>query len=314
MYYPYLRGKQYELILLREQAFSISHSDICPIIEPVKRKSGTLERALSQLIEANAKFVVIANPQYGDYVHDTDSLFDFYDKTIPHGYQNVSIGCIVNTLTSIDEIKAFFKRVLHENISIIHYGFRDWARLQQMIDESDKVRSHIFIEKHASRLYRNHFTETDLECVLIRDGFISTKNEAYPPSEHFSDLHITYTTEGVQGFGDFLIVGDEYREAGGPAYAVAIHITYLEDEDDMYIKHYVSDQTGSPSNIAGKFHEAVSKLVADCGNDGSHIFRSEACEEYIDLYNQGHFPGLGYAKKLSMQHHLELMSNYLSRR
>ena len=30
----------------------------------------------------------------------------------------------------------------------------------------------------------------------------------------------------MDGFGDFLIVGDDYSDTGGPAYAVAIHLTF----------------------------------------------------------------------------------------
>jgi hypothetical protein len=28
------------------------------------------------------------------------------------------------------------------------------------------------------------------------------------------------------------------------------------------------------------------------------------------LYEQGHFPGLGYVKKLSMNHHIETLARY----
>jgi hypothetical protein len=31
----------------------------------------------------------------------------------------------------------------------------------------------------------------------------------------------------MDGFGDFLIVGDDYSESGGPAYAIAIHLTFI---------------------------------------------------------------------------------------
>ena len=35
-----------------------------------------------------------------------------------------------------------------------------------------------------------------------------------------------------------MIVGDDYMESGGPAYAVAIHLTYLNKEGDMFIRHF----------------------------------------------------------------------------
>ena len=150
--------------------------------------------------------------------------------------------------------------------------------------------------------------------MLIRNGFKpQKKNSLYPPSEHFSDLHITFPDEGMGGFCDYLIVGDEYAETGGPAYAVAIHLTYLYSDDDMFIYHFISDQTDSPIDPGGKFLEALKKLVNAINEPKSLIFESRACSEYLELYKKKHYPGLGYVKKLSMQHHIELVADFIKR-
>ena len=116
----------------------------------------------------------------------------------------------------------------------------------------------------------------------------------------------------MNGFGDFSIVGDQYS-IGGPAYAVAIHLTYLNEEKDMYVRHFISDRNESPSNPGGKFKEALNKLILEINEDDSSMFHSSACDEFIALYNREHYPGLGYSKKLSMQHHLELIADYNSK-
>ena len=36
----------------------------------------------------------------------------------------------------------------------------------------------------------------------------------------------------MDGFGDFLIVGEDYSEAGGPACAVAIHLTFIDPDQN----------------------------------------------------------------------------------
>ena len=149
----------------------------------------------------------------------------------------------------------------------------------------------------------------------MRDGFKQRKKNAlHPPFEHFSDLHITFEDEGMDGFGDFLIVGDDYSESGVPAYAVAIHVTYLQSDDDMHIFHFVSDRIDSPVDPGGKFLEALKKLTAELNRDNSQLMETDACKEYQNLYDKQHFPGLGYVKKLSMQHHIELIANFQSRR
>ncbi len=70
MYYPYFRGKQNELILIREQAELISNSKIIPIIEPVKRNLSPLNRAIEQLDLFETEYILIVNPINGDFASD----------------------------------------------------------------------------------------------------------------------------------------------------------------------------------------------------------------------------------------------------
>ena len=48
MYYPYLRGRQFELLALRDFAESLqgSASQVFPIIEPVRENKNSLKRRL----------------------------------------------------------------------------------------------------------------------------------------------------------------------------------------------------------------------------------------------------------------------------
>lgn len=169
---------------------------------------------------------------------------------------------------------------------------------------------HVFNEAHCGKLYRKHFQGSSR--VLLRDGFRRRKNADHPAVEEFSDLHVTYTDEGVDGFGDFLIVGDDYSEGGGPAYAVAIHLTFLDpDKDDvMYVYHFISTTNDTPTDPAGKFGQAVANLVKKLDTGKSKLFESSVIQEFRDLHSKGHYPGLGMVKKLSMKHHIETLANY----
>ena len=311
MYYPYFRGKQYDLITIRENAERMSRANIIPIIEPVKRNLSGLSRTIEKLVEHNTRFTLIVNPVYGELRNGGAVLFDEIINDLLSDYDNFSIGYIINEDSSLDDVQAFCAAQT-KPVSIVHYGYGGGSReLGDVLSGYEIITNHIFIEQFCSRLYRRHFR--DNQRILIRDGFIHRTNREHPEGEHFSDLHITYTEEGVNGFGDFLIVGDDYMETGGPAYAVAIHLTYLHrnEDDDMYVKHYVSDRTNSPVDPGGKFLEALQKLVDDVNRRDSMIFRSQAVQEYETLHEQEHYPGLGYAKKLSMQHHIELIEHFL---
>jgi hypothetical protein len=314
MYYPYLRGKQFELILLRDNAAFIAQNKIHPIIEPVKTNFSALSHAMKALNEKNANYTLIVNPHAGQNPVPTSSIFDeLFDDNIK-GLKNISIGYMLHAKSNINDLVGLLKTYHTLNFSILHYGYTDGGKIVDAIKGYKNIKTHIFIEGFAGKLYQRHLKKDGITRVLIRNGFkLQRKNADYPQSEHFSDLHITYPDEGMDGFGDFLIVGDDYSETGGPAYAVAIHLTYLKSDDDMFIYHFISDQTESQTDPGGKFLEALAKLVKEINKSNSLIYISKACEEYLDIFKKKHYPGLGYVKKLSMQHHIELIAYYLNK-
>lgn len=314
MYYPYLRGKQFELILLRDNAKFLAENSIHPIIEPVKSDFKALMRAAKVFNEKEVGCTLIVNPQAGQEPIRSSSILNKLIDDSFKNYKNLSIGYILHAGSRITDLITHLKKYGSFNFSILHYGYTNGKEVANAIKAYDNIKRHVFIDGYAGKLYQRHLKKDGIKRVLIRDGFKpQRKNSLYPRSEHFSDLHITFPDEGMDGFGDFLIVGDDYAETGGPAYAVAIHLTYLDSDDDMFIYHFISDQTDSPTDPGGKFLEALEKLAKAIKKPKSLIFRSKACSEYLVLHKKKHYPGLGYLKKLSMQHHIELIADFIKR-
>lgn len=312
MYYPYIRGKQFELILLRDNAEFLAKNNIHPIIEPVKSDFSALTRAMKVINGKDVNCTLIANPQAGQKPIPTSSILQELIKDSFKNYKNISIGYMLHAKSNIADLVALLKENRAFSFTILHYGYTNGKKLSAAIEGFKNIKTHVFIEGFAGKLYQRHLKKDGIKRVLIRNGFKPQKKNAhYPPSEHFSDLHITFPDEGMDGFGDYLIVGDDYTETGGPAYAVAIHLTYLDRDEDMLIYHFISNRTDSILDPGGKFLEALSKLENAINKPNSLIFKSRACAEYLKLYKIQHYPGLGYVKKLSMQHHIELMANFI---
>lgn len=308
MYHPFMRGKQYELITLRETASLLASSNFVPIIEPVKESLGGLERALQSLCDANAAAIVLVNPYHGDYSEDGQSISTLLQDNFRKS-RNVSAGILLHKNIALSEIKECCRVHESHDLTLVHAGFTEAKELAAWLGER-KVRQ-VFFEKYCGKLYTRHFPNP--ERVLVRDGFKVRRNRDHPDEEFFSDLHVTYPDEGMNGFGDFLIVGDEYSETGGPAYAIAIHITFIdEDRDDgMYIYHFKSKRQDTPTDPAGKFAEALSAMIAKLNSPNCKVLETNAVKEFRALHSAKHFPGLGYVKKLSMKHHIETLAAYL---
>ncbi len=309
MYYPYFRGKQFELITIRENVELIKAADFVPIIEPVKESLGGLKKTLRALIDAEAEAVLVANPYHGDLSTNARAIQELFSRELK--YQGViGVGLALTAKMNVSDAMRLLDLFdsIHK-ITLIHAGFTDARALSEQLGDSSIAR-HVFIEGQCSKLYRRRFKKTDR--VLVRDGFQRRTNRKHPEIEAFSDLHVTFEDEGMNGFGDFLVVGDDYTTTGGPAYAVAIHVTYIDSDkdDEMFIHHFVSERKNTPTDPAGKFYEALSKLDDEIERPNTQVEETEAIQEFLELHREKHFPGLGYAKKLSMKHHIETLASY----
>ena len=310
MYHPYLRGKQFELITARETAPLLASAEFVPIIEPVREALNGLERTLTEICKAEGEAIVIVNPRHGDHAGDGANISALLEKSF-EDKDGIKAGILLKEDMTLDQVSACYEA--HEKYAptFVHAGFSEAKALADFLGDALSNSRHVFFEKHCGKLYRKHFDGSSR--VLLRDGFRTrARNADYPSVEEFSDLHLTYPDEGMNGFGDFLIVGDDYSETGGPAYAVAIHLTFIDPdkEDVMYIYHFVSTTKDTPTDPAGKFAQALGKLIAKLDSGGSKLFEGAAIQEFRELHAKGHFPGLGTVKKLSMKHHIETLANF----
>lgn len=310
MYHPYFRGKQYELVTIREAAPLMASSSFVPIVEPVKESFRGLKRALDAVVQADGEAVVILNPSYGDQVENTPQI-ESWVRDNYGGAKRIGVGVVAGQGQSPKSVAEVCGRYRDDReVTIVHDGFTDGPSLAGAL--ADQLRSirHVFTAASAGKLYQRTFR--DGRRVLLRDGFRRRINREYPKTEPFSELHVTYQEEGMRGFGDYLIVGDEYLESGGPAYAVAIHLTYIDHQqaDQMFIHHFVSNKVDTPKDPAGKFKEALDKLARECERPETQVLKTAAVVEFLDLHKQKHFPGLGYIKKLSMLHHVQTLADF----
>lgn len=309
MYHPYFRGKQFELIAMRESSSLIADAHFVPIIEPVRETLTSLERALRAIADAGARAIVIVNPRHGDMKANGTSISTFLEQNY-RGNDAISAGLLLLSGTSTEEARSLVDNHAAHPQAVIHAGFTEPKLLASLLGERMRQTTNVFIEDQASTLYRRHFQDSNR--VLIRDGFVQQKNADYGPMDPFSDLHVIHEELGAQGYGDFLTVGDRYTEGGGPAYAVAIHLTFIDSDNDdaMFVYHFKSDTNDTPTDPAGKFRQALLKLVINYESGTSKLLKTTAIDEFLSLHETGHFPGLGYVKKLSIRHHLETLAHY----
>lgn len=309
MYFPYLRGKQFELIALRELCalFPDELGKISPVIEPVK-SSSTLSTTLVELANRNANFNIIINPRVGDLKNQYTQIVEIISTSVPVGYTNYQLAVIIHPKTEPNiEALIDFLNVLELNyngITLIHKTEISNQNIELLNRNLNIIYNLIYFSKTSRRYYREFEPAT---LVSLDDYFEEqSRNADYLNQESdFSNEYRFYQQDGFVGFSDFLTIGDNYSESGFLPRAVAIHLSYV-DNDRIKVKHFVSDSNEDVSDIGGKFSEAINKLVIWCDQNN---LNTAAINVFRDLQQRGHFPGLGTLKKLSIMNHIELVIN-----
>ncbi|MGV2966673.1 sce7725 family protein [Paenibacillus sp. AGC30] len=308
MYFPYLRAKQFELIALRELLENkLIGENIFPIIEPLKL-SPTLIKTMEHYTRENRLLGIVQNPKVGNFL---DNFDEGNENRFSEAYKEIMrspylVNCYVtneNFKTELNQ-QLSLENLNNDEIILIHDS-REYLN-DFSLDFSILHPKYNLVPDES--IYRRTVKKNR---ILFRDKFIKqSRNTDYTKieDEFYSDDHLYFMDEGYEGFADYSIIGAEYSEAGFAPYAVAIHIVYFDVNKNLRIKHFVSDSNKDTRDPAGKFGEALKKLV-ECYELSS--INTYGLNQFRYHYDNGTYPGLGTVKKLSVMHHFELISRYL---
>lgn len=311
MYFPYLRGKQFELLALRDLAsLPLNATKIIPIIEPVKKNVSSLRTALKALSVADIRVQLIVNPEYGELKHNSNPIFDLIQE-----FTEAEVMTIIPTyLIKTDRDSIYARESIAERefdqtgYALVHLNKTN--DIQELSDFTQQTAC-IFNTIHINNLFglKRRFKDK----ALLSDYFNKqVKNTDYIaiPNEVFSTDYLYYTEEGCVAFSDYQTIGSSYSESGGPAYAVAIHLTYkLDGDENIHIAHFVSTSNEGTADPAGKYFEALEKLIEFV--DRNSIPGTVGLREFRKHYHSQSFAGLGVVKKLSIMHHIELIQGLI---
>ncbi|MBR0535865.1 MAG: sce7725 family protein [Clostridia bacterium] len=306
MYYPILRGRQNELLAIKELLNkSVLSEKIIPIIEPVKL-TPTLVNTLGAFAEANREVALIRNPQVGSFKTDAKNPKNAqYKEKLSDILLNQEIkrGHIINKNTP-SRIDNWRNNGVSDSDIITLCTNPDFIKFYvETFQSSEGVKTLV--------PYSSAFRKIRKGRILLEDKFNKkSRNQDYldDPDEFFSDDHLYYQDDGYVGFSDYSIIGSEYTESGFAPHAVAIHIVYFNEAHELRIRHFVSEDNEDITDPAKKFYQAVTQLVEW---NKTQRLDTIGIKTFEKIYEEQSYPGLGVVKKLSLMHHLELIGLYL---
>lgn len=309
MYFPLLRGKQYELVALKEFAEENSGSQtVCPIIEPVRVLPDVLVRAAEILSQHGMRYCVVLNPEKGDFVLETNR-FEIGDYLNRFGNLAIQpIPAFIADGNSASVMKMIERNDLHDVMVI----FEDAFDIENIDDDAlcnNRDVSYIVCGPVDSRSNKRYLMRTKKHIIRLDDCFVVRKpNTAYRgiDEDPYTEEPFYYDEDNFYGFSDYCVLPKAFVEGGTTPAAVAIHLTYKKRNDAIWVRHFVSDEEYEKENIRNKFENAVKKVVEFY----SDITPTDAVSWL--LANKDRYPGLGALKKITVKNHLELISNILT--
>jgi hypothetical protein len=199
MYFPYLRGKQFELLSLRELSIlPLDAFKIVPIIEPVKKDLKSLETAIKALSKNSVKVQLVVNPEHGDLKKGHLAIFDFIEKMTSEGIENIIPTYLISNDRDFMELKktATSRNYIETGYSLVHLNqITNSSELKQFTN-STNLRFNTINSSHIMALRRGFPTSS---VALLTDPFVKQRRnidyEDYE-DEFFSSDYNYYEDEG----------------------------------------------------------------------------------------------------------------------
>lgn len=306
MYFPILRGRQNELIAVRELQGEGLLEYVTPIIEPVKASS-TLMSVLEQFRDDEKPIVLIDKPIVGSFEKELSQSPKYKEKldaVISKSSQLIKMSYCRDEVSS-DEVTNSPHRWAYYLNSDNRRNYEDACGLREP--------DYTVIAGGG----RNHRIARG-QRITLDSAFVPQKRNAdYCEREEdfLSEEFYYFADEGADGFADYSVIGEEYSEGGFTPKVVALHLVHLsEDGHQLRMRHFTSSPTDESKDTGLKFHEALGLLI-EWAEGHSKLLRSTyALEQMQKIYSEERFPGLGVAKRLAIMHHLELVNVLLEER
>lgn len=312
MYFPYVFGRASELLAIRSSSKNyLSSGLVTPIVEPIVTKPAALIKAIEEIGQRGQKAIIITNPSQGElrggpaaaWVTSVDAALAAHPTIVP--------GFLCRPGVTHSAVSTFLAKYSQREVALLYLNSGLSDAVVHSLSQAPNVSYHIALQgkvpssqlallPHAKRVHiHDHFNK-------------QARNADYCGEEHFTDRHRSFTEHGA-GFGDYTITGSEVQLGGGPPGAVAVHITYKSAADgNLWVQHFVSDDTDiGVGTTEGKFLQAISKFAAEYHGRGAEFGANAAINDYLQNYNDSHYPGLGKNKERQIQHHIARVHDFL---
>lgn len=306
MYYPYLYARREELLALREVAADLTAWGVAPVLEPATENPTELVRCLQVLKDHDAHCFLIINPSVHKFPDPAPEWLTAVQPFLaPAGPAHPVLQ--ISSAAAAAQLPAFLAQFSGAQVAVsvrtTEVAPADLAK--QLAGRAAMA----FVHQAANpRAYLRAIPAA--QAVEVEHAFtVQQRNADYDGQEWFTASHREFTREGRSGYSDFGPLPPTFNKGGGQAYAVVVHLTFVADDGDVWVEHFVSDSVErDDGNAPSKLGEAVAKIAARVASEPTKFAASEGLEEFLEQHSSGEMTSLGKSKRQQIKHHLRTIS------
>jgi hypothetical protein len=308
-----LFGRQQEMLALEQLAPELaSHGRIMPVIEPSKT-GDTMHRKLTTLRNAGGSAYVIVNPTRGD-LRDPAA-------------RATALTLLAPDLADANHIRPTFREAEGQGLAELTAFLATYpaprrigvllttnlitpADLARALDRRDVV---VFYGPTVNSMPYSATIALD-RSIDVGDYFhVQEPNAAYTtvPDEFFANDLSNWKAPQRAGFSDYTLLGTTFKEGGGGAGAIAVHLSYM-DGPNMRVRHFVSTTT-TRGNDSRKWGEVLAAMEAEIAANPTKYEATTGLGEFRIQASTRVYTNLAKSKRQQLIHHLQTVARKMVR-
>ncbi|WP_416758699.1 hypothetical protein ACNI65_19130 [Roseateles sp. So40a] len=339
MYFPYLHGKQKEVLALRHLAPLLgAEGRVQPVIEPVRQAATSVRHTLEACEAHRLQTWLVVNPARQDFellpqmqtlewgrqlftslprrqwIHPTLLLGPTLTPEVVRRFVQlfsgrplgVVVGCDGPPLAEVLALLAgaplrlvFFKNVEPRPLSVFPAGLS--SALGAPGASGVAGVSAVWVEDRPA---------PDNQALRLHERHL------------FSEQPLRYEAQGRAGFSDFATLPSRPDAPDVSSRLVSFRLTYLRcaattgpGRSEVWIEHFIGDRPpGEDGHAQARFRGALQAFHLALDRPDTCFGPTEAARRYLTSFIDGVLPSRALSKQWEVMHHLELMSGMLAGR
>jgi hypothetical protein len=321
MYFPYLHGKQKEVLALRHLAPVLgSEGQLQPVLEPVRQAATSVRHTLEACETHRLQVWLVVNPVRQDFellppaqsLEWGRQLFTSLPKR-QWIHPTLMLGPSLTPAVMRRFVQLFGARPLGIVVG------PDAPPLHEVMTllGGAQVRMVFFKDIEPTPAARAAIGAAG--CVWVEDRRLPENPELRISERHlFTDRALTFRADGLAGFSDYTTLPSRPEAPELPSRLAAFRLSCLRTapaSGEFWIEHFMGGRFGPEEGGAdARFRQALLAFHAALDRTDVSFGPTEAVRRYLTGLIDGIVPTRALSKQWEVMHHLELVSGVLAGR